>query len=176
MIDFSADFFALFHLPRRYRIDPVLLDAEYRALQGVVHPDRHGAGDDAGRRLALQASARVNEAHATLADPASRGEYLLGLQGVESLAETDTAMPMDFLLEQIERRESVEEARTSGNLPALEQALAGIASERAALETELAAALDDRAALDEAKTAVRKLRFLDRVKDEINDALMEAEV
>jgi molecular chaperone HscB len=95
---------------------------------------------------------------------------------VESLAETDTAMPMDFLLEQMERRESVEEARTGGDLPALERALAGIASERADLEMELAVALDDRAALDEAKTAVRKLRFLDRVKDEINDALMEAEV
>jgi len=39
----------------------------------------------------------------------------------------------------------------------------------------LAEAIDDRAALDEAKTAVRKLRFLDRVKHEINDALIEAE-
>jgi molecular chaperone HscB len=175
MIDFSADHFSLFCLPRRYRIDSSLLDREYRALQSAIHPDRHAAGGDAGRRLALQASARVNEAYATLRDPAARGEYLLGLHGVESLAETDTAMPMDFLMEQMERREGIEDARAHSDHPALERTLAGIATERAQLETELAAAIDDRVALDEAKTAVRKLRFLDRVKHEINDALIEAE-
>ena len=175
MIDFSIDHFALFHLPRSYRIDAAQLDREYRTLQSAIHPDRHAGSGDAGRRRALQASARVNEAYATLRDPASRGEYLLGLHGVESLAETDTAMPMDFLMEQMERREALDEARASGNHPALEQALAGIALERAALEGEVAEAIDDRAALDEAKTAVRKLRFLDRVKHEINDALIEAE-
>jgi molecular chaperone HscB len=175
MIDFSADHFSLFHLPRRYRIDFVQLDGEYRALQGAIHPDRHAAGDDAARRLALQASARVNEAYATLRDAASRGEYLLGLHGVESLAETDTAMPAEFLMEQMERREAIEDARTRGDQPALEQALTRIAMERTQLEAEVAAAIDDRVALDQARTAVRKLRFLDRVKHEINDALIEAE-
>lgn len=175
MIDFSTDHFSLFHLLCRYRIDSAQLDRAYRTLQGAIHPDRHAAGGDAGRRLALQASARVNEAYATLRDPASRGEYLLGLHGVASLAETDTAMPMDFLMEQMERREAIGDARASGDQPALEHALARIGMERAALEAELAGAIDDRAALDEAKTAVRKLRFLDRVKHEINDALIEAE-
>ena len=175
MIDFSADHFALFHLPRRYRIDAGSLDREYRALQSAIHPDRHAAGGDAGRRMALQASARVNEAHATLRDAAGRGEYLLGLHGVRSLEETDTAMPVEFLMEQMERREEIEAARAAGDRPALEGALAGIADEHARLEAELAAAIDDRAELDQAKTAVRKLRFLDRVKHEINDALNEAE-
>ena len=175
MIDFSADHFSLLSLPRRYRIDAALLDRHYRALQGAIHPDRHAAEGDAGRRLALQASARVNEAYATLRDPAARGEYLLGLQGVVSLAETDTAMPMDFLMEQMERREEIAAARAAGDQPALEAALAGIARERAALDAELGAALDDRSELDAARNAVRKLRFLDRVKNEINDALIEAE-
>ena len=175
MIDFSADYFSLFQLPRRYRIDADRLDREYRTLQGVIHPDRHAAGDDAGRRLALQASARVNEAYATLRDPAARGEYLLALNGIESLAETDTVMPPEFLMEQMERREAIAEARAGADHPALEQALAQIAREREALQSELAGALDDHAALDTAKTAVRKLRFLDRVKHEIDDALIEVE-
>lgn len=175
MIDFSADHFSLFRLPCRYRIDPARLDREYRTLQSAIHPDRHAGDGDEGRRLALQASARVNEAYATLRDPAARGEYVLGLRGVESLAETDTAMPVDFLMEQIERREAIEDARARGDHPALERALAEIAMERARLEKELAEAIDDRAALDEGKAAVRKLRFLDRVKHEINDALIEAE-
>ena len=175
MIDFSADHFSLFQLPRRFRIDAARLDREYRTLQGAVHPDRHAAGDDAGRRLSLQASARVNEAYATLRDPAARAEYLLGLNGVESLAETDTAMPADFLMEQMERREAIADARANADHPALEQALSRIALEREQLEAELEAAIDDRAALDAAKTAVRKLRFLDRVRHEINEALIEAE-
>ena len=175
MIDFSADHFSLFDLPRRYRIDTAALDRAYRALQGAIHPDRHAGSGDAGRRLALQASARVNEAYATLRDPAARGEYLLGLHGVQSLAETDTAMPMHFLMEQMERREAIGEARASGDQQALEQALIRIAAERTLLDAELAAALDDREALDAARVAVRKLRFLDRVRHEINDALIEAE-
>ena len=175
MIDFSADHFCLFNLPRRYRIDSAVLDREYRALQSAVHPDRHAAGGTAGSRLALQASARVNEAYATLRDPAARGAYLLGLHGLESLAETDTEMPTEFLVEQMERREEIEQARSAGDQPALERALANVATERAELEAEVARAIDDRAALDDARTAVRKLRFLDRVRHEINDALIEAE-
>ena len=175
MIDFTRDHFALFDLPRRYRIDGAGLDRRYRALQAEVHPDRHAAGGDAARRLALQASSRVNEAYATLRDPAGRGEYLLGLLGIESLAQTDTAMPPDFLIEQMERREAIEEANAAGDHAGLEHALSEIAGERRALDEEIAAALDDRSALAEARVAVRKLRFLDRVKTEITDALIAIE-
>ena len=88
MIDFTADHFALFDLPRRYRIERAALDASYRRLQGEIHPDRHAGSDAAARRLALQASARVNEAYEALRDPAARGEYLLRLHGIASLGET----------------------------------------------------------------------------------------
>ena len=175
MIDFSADHFALFDLPRRYRIDLGMLNAAYRKLQGGIHPDRHASASDADRRLALQASARVNEAYDTLRDPAGRGEYLLGLEGIVTLSETDTAMPMDFLTEQMERREAIDEAIERSDHAALEAALDAVGSDATGLERELAAALDERGALDDAKTLVRKLRFLDRVRHEITEALIEAE-
>ena len=66
MIDFSQNYFALFGLPQRYRFDPEKLDTAYRALQRVVHPDRYAAAGDAERRVALQSSARVNEASRAL--------------------------------------------------------------------------------------------------------------
>ena len=175
MIDFSKDHFALFGLPRRYRIDRAALDAAYRKLQGEIHPDRHASAGDADRRLALQASARVNEAYEALSDAAGRGEYLLGLQGIVTLSETDTAMPMDFLSQQMERREEIDEAMQRGDHAALEQALDTVAGESAMLEQELERALDDALALDDAKAIVRKLRFLDRVREEITEALIEAE-
>jgi molecular chaperone HscB len=175
MIDFAADHFALFALPRRFRIDLAALDRAYRSLQAEIHPDRHASSGDANRRLALQASARANEAYETLRDPAARGEYLLGLAGIASLSEKDTSMPMDFLAEQMERREAIDEARSAGDHSALEAAFEAVVDDAAVLETGLAAAIDDRADLDEAKTLVRKLRFLQRVRQEITDALIEAE-
>ncbi|MEP6701372.1 MAG: Fe-S protein assembly co-chaperone HscB [Betaproteobacteria bacterium] len=175
MIDFSADHFALLGLPRRFQIDRGGLDRAYRTLQAAIHPDRHAAAGDSTRRLALQASARVNEAYEALRDPASRGEYLLGLSGIASLAETDTAMPMDFLAEQMERREAIEDAMARHDHGALEHALDAIGEESRVLEAELGDAIDVRAALDDAKTLVRKLRFLDRVRHEITEALIAAE-
>jgi molecular chaperone HscB len=175
MIDFAADHFALFGIPRRFRIDAAALDRAYRAVQAAVHPDRFAAAGDASRRLALQSSARVNEAYETLRDPAARGEYLLGLAGIASLAETDTAMPMDFLADQMERREAIDEARDAGDHAALEAALEAIVADARTLEDGLAAALDDAGDLPGAKTHVRKLRFLQRVRQEITDALIEAE-
>ena len=83
MIDFTLNHFELLGLPVRYAIDAKALDAAYRELQRNVHPDRHAASDDASRRLALQAAARVNEAYRTLADPVGRAGYLLSLSGVE---------------------------------------------------------------------------------------------
>ena len=75
MIDFSQNYFALFGLPQRYGFDPEQLDAAYRALQRVVHPDRYAAAGDAERRVALQSSARVNEAYRALKDPVGRAQY-----------------------------------------------------------------------------------------------------
>ncbi|NDP41991.1 MAG: Fe-S protein assembly co-chaperone HscB, partial [Aromatoleum sp.] len=106
MIDFSRNHFELFGLPESFRFDPATLDHAYRALQSEVHPDRFATGTDAERRLALQSSARVNEAYLALKDPVARAQYLLNLHGVDALAETDTALPLDFLERQFERREA----------------------------------------------------------------------
>ena len=125
MIDFSQDYFALFGLPRRYRFDGAQLDAAYRELQRGVHPDRHAAAGETERRLALQSSARVNEAYRALKDPVRRAQYLLSLQGIDALDETDTALQPDFLQQQLARREEIADAhagRDTARLATLLQA------------------------------------------------------
>jgi molecular chaperone HscA len=52
----------------------------------------------------------VNEAYRALRDPVERAHYVLKLHGVDALAETDTALPLDFLERQLERRETAETA------------------------------------------------------------------
>src|SRR5678815_5907198 len=97
MIDFSRNHFQLFGLSERFRLDAAALDRAYQELQSEVHPDRYATAGETEQRLALQASARVNEAYRTLKDPVARAQYLLSLRGIDGVAELDTRLPMEFL-------------------------------------------------------------------------------
>jgi len=161
LIDFSQDYFTLFGLPRRFRFDGDKLDAAFRSLQRDIHPDRYASATEAERRLALQSSARVNEAYRALKDPVSRAQYLLSLQGIDALRETDTAVSPDFLQAQLERRESIAEARAEGDA--------------ARLDALLGEARVDITALEVARQDVRELRFLTKVAADIESALADIE-
>ena len=174
MIDFSQDYFTLFGLPPRYRFDPAQLDAAYRALQRAVHPDRHAAAGETERRLALQSSARVNQAYQALKDPIGRAVYLLSLRGVDALAETDTALPLQFLQRELERREAMAEAQAGMDPHGLAALLGEVHADAAALETVLADHLD-REAWPAARDAVRELRFLTKVAADLETAIAEVE-
>ncbi len=173
MIDFSRNHFDLFGLEPRFRCDAAALERAFRALQGEVHPDRFATAGDAERRLALQSSARVNEAYGVLKDPVERARYLLQLNGVDALAETDTALPLEFLERQLERREQAAEAAGAGDRAALAAIRAGIDAELQTAEARLAALLDDAQAFDEARMRVREFRFLAKVREDV-DALIAA--
>jgi molecular chaperone HscB len=171
MIDFSQDYFALFGLPPRYRFDAARLDAAYRALQTQVHPDRFADAGESERRLALQSSARVNEAYRALKDPVGRAQYLLSLHGVDATSETDSALPIDFLERQLERREAVEEARMAGDAARLETLLGQVRAEIAALEPALADTLDTQQSWESARASVRELQFLSKLAADIDAAI-----
>jgi molecular chaperone HscB len=173
MIDFSQDYFALFGLPARYRFDPAELDAAYRKLQTEVHPDRFAAAGDDERRLALQSSSRVNEAYRALRSPLERAHYLLLLRGIDALAETDTALPTQFLEQQLECREAMAEAvarRDAGALTALQKRVEKAAAE---LERALAEQLDLPEIPAEAQVTLRKLKFLSKVAADIAAVIAE---
>ena len=97
----SQSHFELLGLPPTYALDSARLESRYRDLQGQVHPDRFAAATEADRRVALQWAARANEAYRTLRDPVDRARYLLGLKGFDTGEETNTAMPADFLMQQM---------------------------------------------------------------------------
>jgi len=113
MIDIHQSHFALFGLPARYAIDPEQLSRNYRQLQSEVHPDRFAAATPAERMRSMQWATHINEAYQTLKSPVARARYLLHLQGVDTQEDTNTAMPMDFLMQQMEWREAIEEARAA---------------------------------------------------------------
>jgi molecular chaperone HscB len=168
--DFQQDFFQLFGLPAQYRLDGELLDRHYRALQAQVHPDRFSHLSEAERRVSMQWATRVNEAYQILSNPARRARYLLSLRGVDAREESNTAMPADFLVEQMEWREAIQEAgeaRDSGALDKLEQRLQ---HETRSLQERLAVAMDTEHDYAAAAESVRKLKFMDRLAEEISSA------
>ncbi|MGE5171465.1 MAG: Fe-S protein assembly co-chaperone HscB [Rudaea sp.] len=175
MIDFSRNHFELFGLPASYRVDEAALERAYRDLQSAVHPDRFARAGDTEKRLALQASARVNEGYRTLRDPVSRAEYLLSLRGIDAAVETDSRLPVAFLSRQLERREEAEEAIEAQDAPALSRLIEGIRDESDDLRAEVARAFeagDDEAA----RMRVRELRFLAKIADDLEAlAATEAE-
>src|SRR5439155_25070454 len=145
MIDYSQNYFALFGLSQRYRFDPKELDVAYRALQRVVHPDRYAAAGGAERRVVLESSARVNESYRALKDPVDRAQYLLSLRGIDALAETNTALPAEFLQRELERREAVGEAQAARDAGRLAALLREVRSDAAVMETTLADCLETEA-------------------------------
>jgi molecular chaperone HscB len=165
--------FELFELAPAYAIDLARLDEAYRRLQSLVHPDRFASAGDAERRASMQWTTRVNEAYRALKDPVQRGKHLLELQGVDVAFETNTQMPTDFLMQQLELREQLEEAVARKDPAALDGLSDGLAGKRRQLESQVAEAIDARQDYAGAADLVRKLMFLQRIGEEV-DAAYEA--
>ena len=135
-----------------------------------MHPDRYAHAGEAERRASMQMTTRVNEAYRVLRSPVRRAKYLLELNGVDVAFETSTAMPPEFLVEQMELREQLEEATTGSELDALARELA---ADRSALEAQIEETIDGRRDHAAARDLVRKLMFLERFGEDI-DAAYEA--
>lgn len=168
--DFNQNHFQLFGLPQRFAIDGDTLDRAWRAVAAEVHPDRFAHAGEAEKRVALMMSTRVNEAYRTLRAPLARARYLLSLAGVDTQEDTNTSMPMDFLMQQMEWREAIESATARRDAAALETLSQTLARTARALEDELEQALDRDGDHAGAAVRVRKLRFLEKLGQEIDDA------
>ena len=169
--DFARNHFDLLGLPVAYRVDAPDLERRFRDVQSRVHPDRHAAGSDADRRVAMQWATRANEAYRTLRDPVDRARYLLQLKGFDTGEESNTAMPADFLMQQMEWREAVVDARRTRDAAALQALQAELAGARREMLGQLERAIDRDANFDAGCSLVRKLRFLQKLDEEIDEAL-----
>ena len=106
--DFQQDYFQLFDLPLQFAVDLAQLGVRYRQLQGELHPDRYASAPDYEQRVAVQYSALVNEAYATLRKPLPRALYLLQLAGMSQEEISNQQIDGGFLIEQMELREKLE--------------------------------------------------------------------
>ena len=137
-----TDYFEVFGLPRKLRIDPEALQRSFYELSRRHHPDFHqGAGAGAQAR-ALEASALVNRAYRALRDPLARVEYLIALEEGRELREETAAkakVPTDLLAEMLEVQEALEEAKAS---EVTEETAAQLRAERERLQARYQAEAD----------------------------------
>ena len=147
------------------------LDDAYRSVQGQVHPDRFASGTAAENRVAMQWATQANEAYRTLRSPLKRAAYLCERAGAPIDAESNTSMPAEFLMQQLQWREALDDARDkrdSASLQALDDTMAGA---RDRLLSEIGSALDIDSDPARAASLVRQLMFIEKFGTEIASAV-----
>ena len=164
----QSDDFVLFQLPRHFAIDAQELQERWRSLQKMAHPDRFSMQGDAAKRLSLQWSTRINEAFQRLKDPLRRAAYLCHLHGVEINAQTNTAMPAEFLMEQMTWREALDDAKSSEDFDAIEQ---WVQSQIETTQQSIATLFERGQDVDvqAASSLVRAWMFLERFEQSVQD-------
>lgn len=167
-MNIDDDDFTLFGQPERFALDAAQLDRRWRELQTEVHPDRFAAQGAAAQRIAMQWSVRVNQAYQRLKDPLKRAAYLCERRGAPVNAERNTAMPREFLLQQMAWREALDDAQDGAAVQALE---AQVAARELALLGQLQASFDDHNDAAAAAEHLRSLMFVVRFRQDVEQRL-----
>jgi molecular chaperone HscB len=162
--------FQLFGLPETQAQQRADIDARWKALQAEVHPDRFASEGAAAQRVAMQWALRVNEAYQRLRDPLKRAAYLCELRGAPIQAQSNTAMPGDFLMEQMDWREALDEADSEEELDVLSQR---VTARRRQMLARIGELLDDQNDPPAAAQQVRALMFIERFAEDVEGRLAQ---
>ena len=152
--------FELFNLPTELDIDLALLKSNFLALQQQYHPDK---AEDKDR--ALIKSSEINQAYKVLANVDSRAAYLLSLKKQDHHLDQSIS-DFEFLQSALEIREQLDEAFDTAELQSLkkevQQWMDGLVR-----ELKLDYTHEEWA---DARDTVRKLRFFQKVMNDIDKA------
>lgn len=161
------DYFTLFSLPIHFNVDISALSSRYQELQRQYHPDRYATASESEKRQSIQQTAMINDAYQTLKDPLRRAEYLLSLHGFDVRNEQQTMRDTAFLMEQLELREELDAIEHKPDVESLlfafSQRVEKMTRQR---NDQLIQELDNQSWQTAADT-VRKLRFLDKLQQQI---------
>lgn len=116
-----ADPFELLGIDPRFDLDLSEVEKRHRDLSRTLHPDRYVGSPAAERRRALSKAIEVNEAWRQLKDPINRAEALCARLGIPVDASSYPPAAPAFLMEMMELREALSEAKAARDLSALEQ-------------------------------------------------------
>ena len=176
-MDLKQNYFQLFSIPVAFDVDLSVIKTAYRELQRNLHPDRFANSTANEKLLSMQASSLVNEAKDVLQSPVRRAAYLLELQGHPVDFETNIAMSADFLMEQMDLREALDELKSSSEpVESLHDFTQRIDQQMDELKMEFKSLFNDyllnkeqgeqSALLESTEMSVRKMQFMNKLQIE----------
>ena len=177
----ARDHFEVLGIPRAYHLDAADLETRYLALQKETHPDRFAKAMPRERMEAVVRNTELNDAYKVLKNDIKRAEYLLKLEGVDigeekpqstTGATKQLVVDPKLLMEIMELRESLAEARSDGDEGKVGELTKDVVGRRAAAmklvdEGFSAYETGNKKVLDGIARALVSLRYYGRFMDEV---------
>lgn len=160
--------FQLFRLPEKYDLDITQLEQTHRNLIAQFHPDKFAAASPFEQKQAVMMTATLNEAYRVLRHPLDRAAYLLQTHGIHADAPEHTHFPPDFLMQQMQWRETLMDAKMDNNTAAIAELNQTIQTELSEVYQQIQAAFDGNQ-LEKVAEWIRKGRFLAKLIQDIQD-------
>ena len=172
-MNLEQNYFTLFSLNTQFAIDSDQLKQRFLTLQRQYHPDKYAHATPLEQRLAAQFSAHLNTAYSTLNDPVARASHMLALAGVEVGTSANTTKDVDFLMEQIEIRESIEQAKHERDVEMLSSLLQKVSSDYQECRQSFAESYSDDINVDARRSLIstwERMQFYQKLSVELKNA------
>ena len=165
-----SQYFNLFQLEPSFNIDTEALEQTYRALAARFHPDKFASASAFEQKQAIMMSSTINDAYRTLKSPIDRAAYLLKSQNIDADAPEHTSFSPEFLMQQMEWRETLMDAQMEQNHDAIRALDQEIQEVQSSLYQDLQQAFEQQD-YESAAQWVRHGRFLNKLRNEIASIL-----
>jgi molecular chaperone HscB len=176
----TRDYFDVLGVKRAFHLDPAELEARYLALSKQTHPDRFAKALPRERLEAVVRNTELNDAYKVLKQGIKRAEYLLKLEGIDvgeekpqpaTGATKQLVVDPRLLMEVMELREGLAEARSDGDEGEVAEMTADVETRHAAAMQIVGAGFTayeagDRSQLDAIARALVAIRYYGRFLDE----------
>ena len=169
-MDIQQNYFSFLGLPESYDIDLQALSARYHELQKTLHPDRFAHLSEREKRMSVQYTAYLNEAVTTLKSPLGRAQYLLHLNGIDTISDASVALEPAFLFEQMALRDDLEDIKVLASPEeALDLFMDKVTGQLSGYQKALSECFHVRDAdsLKAATAIVRKMQFMVKLQKEV---------
>ena len=165
-----SQYFNLFQLEPSFNIDTEALEQTYRALAARFHPDKFASASAFEQKQAVMMSSTINDAYRTLKSRIDRAAYLLKSQNIDADAPEHTSFSPEFLMQQMEWRETLMDAQMEQNHDAIRALDQEIQEVQSSLYQDLQQAFEQQD-YESAAQWVRHGRFLNKLRKEIASIL-----
>ena len=165
------DPFATLGVPRRFDLDLKAVEKTHRDLSRALHPDKYVGAGASERKESLSRAVEVNEAWRTVRCPVKRAEALFSLAGIAVGETNEPKASSAFLMDMMEQREALAEAKETKDEAAVSRLAAEIERRKESVEKDLAdgfaAASGNGEKLASVVMKLGELRFYKRFLEEV---------